>query len=100
VKRRLPLRRYRFLEGESLDDIIANIKAGQTGYELEHKYYALVKGNKSKARDAAYNLLKLPLVGTFENKNKDAVKIFNALLFVLSHPVKIKPRTGIVMRAA
>jgi hypothetical protein len=88
------------LEGESLDDIITNIKAGRPSYELVYKHHTTVKGNKSKARDAAYKLLKLLLVGTFENENKDAVKIFNAVLFVLSHPGTFKRRNRIVTRAA
>lgn len=88
------------LKDEALDDVIKDIKAGKTGYELEYKYYRAVKGNKSKARDAAYKLLNLLLVGTFEDENKDAAKIFNAVLFVLSHSATFKWRTRVVIRAA
>jgi hypothetical protein len=90
----------RILDGVVLDNIIKDLKAGKTDYELEYKYYKAVKGNKSKARDAAYKLLNLLLVGTFENENKDAAKIFNAVLFVLSHSATFKLRTRAVVRAA
>jgi hypothetical protein len=88
------------LDGAVLNDIVKDLKAGKMDYELEYKYYNAVKGNKSKARDAAYKLLNLLLVGTFENENKDAAKDFDAVLFVLSHPGTFKWRTRAVMRAA
>lgn len=59
-----------------------------------------MKGNKSKARDAAYKLLNLLLVGTFEIENKDGAKVSDVVLFVLSHPGTFEWRTRAVMRAA
>jgi hypothetical protein len=86
------------LRGQSLDDIFADVKAGKTEYELEYKYYTAVKGNKAKARDAAFRLLYLLLLGEFQNEHRDAMKMFNAVVFVVSHPGTFKWRTRTVVR--
>jgi hypothetical protein len=51
-----------------VDEIFADLKACKTDYELEYKCYLAVKGNKSKARDAAFKLLYLILVGEFRDE--------------------------------
>lgn len=55
------------LGGEGISDIITYLKAGKTEYELDYKYYTPIKGNNSKARDAAFKLLYLMLLGELEN---------------------------------
>lgn len=59
-----------------------------------------VKGDKSKARDAAYRLLYLILVGEFRDENKDCMKVYNAVLFIVSHSGTFKWKTKTVIREA
>ena len=58
------------------------------------------KGGKSKARDAAFRLLYLILLGEFEDEKKDGDKAYNAVLFVVSHPGTFKWRTRTIVLAA
>ena len=76
----------------SFNEIIANLKAGRTDYELE--------GNKRLARDTAFQLLFLMLHGQFEDEVKDSAKLFNAVEFVVSHSGTFKYLTRPVIRAA
>ncbi|KUL84886.1 hypothetical protein ZTR_08248 [Talaromyces verruculosus] len=88
------------LGGQSLDDIIVRLKAGKTDYELEYKHYRAIKGDKSTARDAAFQLLFLILLCDFKNPAKDSNQVFNAVLFVVSHSGTFKWRIRTVVRAA
>ncbi|KFZ07378.1 hypothetical protein V501_06515 [Pseudogymnoascus sp. VKM F-4519 (FW-2642)] len=88
------------LGGQSLNEVIDDLKSGKNDYELEYKYYRTIKGNKSKARDAAYKLLHLILNGKFEDETKDSVKVHNAVMFLVSHANTFKWRTRKVVRAA
>jgi hypothetical protein len=88
------------LGGEYIDDIFTDLKSGRDDFELEHKRYRKVRGNKTKARDTAFKLLYLILLGEFKNEEKDSNKIFNAVLFVVSHPNTFKSKTREVVRAA
>ncbi|KAF2790656.1 hypothetical protein K505DRAFT_351833 [Melanomma pulvis-pyrius CBS 109.77] len=88
------------LDGQSLDDIFTELKRCKIDLEPEYDYYFFIKGGKSKARDAAYKLLYLLFLGDFENETKDAAKMFNAVLFVVSHSATFKWRARVVIRAA
>jgi hypothetical protein len=88
------------LADQYIDEIFADLKACKTDYELEYKNYIAIKGNKSKARDAAFKLLYLVLIGEFRDENKDCVKVYNAVLFVVSHSATFKWKTRTVVRAA
>ncbi|KAH5520208.1 hypothetical protein HBI29_059360 [Parastagonospora nodorum] len=88
------------LAGQYIDEIFADLKACKIDYELEYKRYLAIKGNKSKARDAAFKLLYLILVGEFRDENMDCMKVFNAVLFVVSHSATFKWKTRTVIRAA
>lgn len=83
-----------------MDEIFANLKVGRTEYELEYKRYRPVKGNKRLARDTAFKLLYLILLGQFKDETKDSAKVFNAVLFVVSHSGTFKYRTRSMIRAA
>ena len=82
------------LGGQSANEIFSDLKSCKANYDLE------LKGNKSKARDAAFKLLYLILLGEFEDETKDSIKVFNAVLFVVSHPGTFKWRTRSMVRAA
>jgi hypothetical protein len=88
------------LDGQSINEIINDLKTGKDDYDLEYKRYRKIKGNKSKARDTAFKLLYFILLGEFQDETKDSAKIFNAVLFVVSHSGTFKWRTRTVVRAA
>jgi hypothetical protein len=88
------------LENQDINSIFANLKSCKTDWELGYKNYRAVKGNKSKACDAAFKLVYLMLLGEFEDENKDCAKAFNAVLFVVSHSATFKKRASGVTRAA
>jgi hypothetical protein len=83
-----------------VDEIFTDLKACKTDYELEYKRYLAVQGNKSKARDAAFRLLYLILIADLRDENKDCMKVFNAVLFIVSHSAAFKWKTRTVIRAA
>jgi len=82
------------LGGQSINEIFNDLRSGKSDLELEYE------GNKSKARDTAFKLLYLILLGEFKDETMDGVKIFNAVLFLVSHPGTFKWRTRRVVRAA
>lgn len=88
------------LEGQSIDDIIDRLKVGKTTYELDYKHYRATAGDKSTARDAAFQLLFLILLFDFKDPTKDSSKVFDAVLFVVSHSGTFKWRIRTVVRAA
>jgi hypothetical protein len=86
---------YDFLQvdvckGRTLSEIIQDLKAGQ-GYDEDR--------DKSKARDAAFKLLYSVLQDTFQSNDKHRNTIFNAVLFVVSHPGTFKWKTRNAVRA-
>lgn len=86
------------LGGQSINEIFTDLKSGKNDYE--YGSYREIKGNKSKARDTAFKLLYLILLGEFQDETKDSAKVFNAVLFVVSHWGTFKWRTRSVVRAA
>lgn len=83
-----------------MDSIVQDIKSGKPQYELEYKYYRRVRSSKSPARDAAFRLLYLILTAHFQSEVADSQKVYNAVLFVVSHFAIFKYRTRKVVRAA
>jgi hypothetical protein len=86
------------LSGLSIDWVIANLKVGKADYDPEER--RPIPGNKGLARDTAFQLLYLILYAQFEDEAKDSAKLFNAVMFVVSHPGTFKYRTKRVVRAA
>ena len=86
------------LGGMSMEKIIANLKVGRADYDPEERRQ--IRGNKSLARDTAFQLLHLILYAQLEDDKKDSMKLFNAVVFVVSHPGTFKYRTKRVIRAA
>jgi hypothetical protein len=83
-----------------IDEIFADLKACKTNHDFEDEDYIDIKDDKAKARDAAFKLLYLISVGEFRNENKDSTKVFNAVLFIVSHYATFKWKTRTVIRAA
>jgi hypothetical protein len=88
------------LSGQSINEIFPDLKSGKNDYERDYGRYQEIKGDKSKARDTAFKLLYLILLGEFKNEAKDAAKLFNAVLYVVSHSGTFKWRTRTAVRAA
>lgn len=74
------------------------MRACKTDYELEYKRYRAVRGDKSRARDAAFRLLFLIIRGEFSDEKKDPAKVYNAVLFVVSHSGTFKQGTRTAVR--
>lgn len=77
------------LASQTVDGVIDDLKTCKIEYEL-----------KSKARDAAFRFLYLLLLSDLEAEPNVASKVFDATLFVVSHPGTFKIRTRRVVRAA
>ena len=88
------------LGGRSINDVIKDLKSCKSDYELEYKHYREIKGDKSKARDAAFGLLYLMLLGDLKDESSAGNKIFNAVVFIVSHSGTFKSRTRKAVRAA
>jgi hypothetical protein len=86
------------LSGLSIDEVIANLKVGKADYDPEER--RTIRGNKGLARDTAFQLLYMILYAQFEDETKDSMKLFNAVMFVVSHPGTFKYRTKRVVRVA
>jgi hypothetical protein len=94
---------YKFLEvdvlsGMSIDEVIANLKLGKADYDPEER--RAIPGDKSLARDTAFQLLCLILHVQLEDETKTRMKLFNAVMFVVSHPGTFKYHTKRVIRVA
>ncbi|KAI4641844.1 uncharacterized protein J4E79_011615 [Alternaria viburni] len=85
------------LDKRRIDQIFSDLRLCRIDWDPENED---TKGVKSKARDAAFRLLYLILLGEFEDDKMNGDKAYNAVLFVLSHPATFKSRTRTVVRAA
>lgn len=79
-------------KGRTLGEIIKDLKAGQGSSYDEDR-------DRSKARDAAFKLVYSILQDTFQSNDKHKNTIFNAVLFVVSHPGTFKWKTRNAVRA-
>ena len=86
------------LGGQSINEIFRDLKSGQSDYDREERRE--IKGDKSRARDTAFKLLYLILLSDFKDEMQDSAKVFNAVLYLVSHAATFKLRTRSVVRAA
>ena len=86
------------LSGLSIDEVIANLKVGKADYDPEER--RPIPGNKSLARDTALQLLYLIIHAQLRDETKDSMKLYNAVMFVVSHPGTFKHSTKRVIRVA
>lgn len=78
-------------KGRTINEIIKDLKAGQEDYDGYR--------DKSKARDAAFKLVYFISRDTFQSNDKHKNTIFNAVLFVVSHPRTFNWKTRNAVRA-
>ncbi|KAF4534676.1 Pantothenate transporter [Lasiodiplodia theobromae] len=88
------------LQQQTVKGLFEDLREGKGSYECEYKRSVFVKGDKKKARDAAFKLLYLILRADFESDVKDSQLVYNAVLFVVSHRGIFKYRIRKMVRAA
>jgi len=88
------------VQDRSIRDIMKDMRSGKDDYETEYRRSYKIKGDKSKARDAAFALLYLLLVGDFKSEVHDSQMMYQAVLFIVSHRAIFKYRTRKIVRAA
>lgn len=88
------------VQNRSIQDIMKDMTSGKDDYETEHRRSYKIKGDKSKARDAAFALLFLLSVGEFNSEVRDSQTTYQAVLFIVSHRAIFKYRTRKVVREA
>lgn len=86
--------------GRSVPEIGKDLKAGRNEYEVEYKRCIVIKGDKSKARDAAFVLLYVILMEELEDTARLSNQFFGLVQFVLTHRRTFKLKTRRVIRAA
>ena len=86
------------LGGQSINEIFRDLKSGQSDYDYEERRET--NSDKSRARDTAFKLLYLILLGDFKDETRDSAKVFNAVLYLVSHAATFKGRTRSIVRAA
>ncbi|EEP79559.1 geranylgeranyl pyrophosphate synthetase [Uncinocarpus reesii 1704] len=88
------------LNGQTIREIFNELRSCKADYEREYGRCRVIEGNKSTARDAAFKLLYLMLLGAFDGEIKNRATIFDAVLFLVSHPGTFKWKTRSIIRAA
>jgi hypothetical protein len=48
--------------------------AGKSDYEREYRRYRQIRGDESRARDTAFKLIYLILLGNFEDETRDSAR--------------------------
>ncbi len=83
---------------QKLQDVVKELKTGDDDYDPEERMK--IKGSKGGARNAAFTLLYLFLVGEFESSVRDSAVAYNAVLYIVSHRRKFKYKTRRMVREA
>jgi hypothetical protein len=82
----------------NLQEIVKELKTGDNDYDPEER--RTIVGWKGRARNAAFTLLYLFLVGESEWHARDRTVAYNAVQYVVSHGRKFKYRTRKMVREA
>ena len=88
------------LEGRSIDMISQDLKSGKGWYDTDWKRPVFIKGNKATARDSSFRLLYLLLTTELEDEAKTRQKMYQAVLFIVSHCGIFKYRARKTIRIA
>jgi hypothetical protein len=86
------------LEGRKLSDLLKDMRRGKSDYDPEEK--TEISAVKSVARDSAFRLLYMFLLGEFESEASASNMAYNCALFVVSHYGIFKSKTRIMVREA
>lgn len=88
------------LGGRSIDAISQDLKSGKGWYDTDYKRPIYVNGNKTTARDSSFRLLYLLLKAELEDETKTRQKMYQAVLFIVSHRRIFKHHARKTIRAA
>ncbi|KAJ5498518.1 hypothetical protein N7453_007569 [Penicillium expansum] len=80
------------LSGRNIRSIMDELRSGKDDWDERNV--------KSPARDSAFRLLYLFLLGDFESDVKDSNMAYNATMFVVSHPRTFEYRIRKIVRTA
>lgn len=86
------------LGGRKMRDIMSDMRRGKSEWDPEDRME--IKGLKSLARDSAFQLLYLFVLGEFGSEAWDSNMGYNAALFVVSHCGIFRHRTRKMVREA
>ncbi|KAF6828515.1 geranylgeranyl pyrophosphate synthetase [Colletotrichum plurivorum] len=86
------------LGGRKLGEVYGDIRNGQ--YNWGYKERGEMGGPKTIARDSAFRLVYLFLMGEFESDVRESKTAFQATLFVISHPSIFMCKTRKMVRKA
>ncbi|KAI1806977.1 hypothetical protein F4811DRAFT_550207 [Daldinia bambusicola] len=86
------------LAGQKLGDIMDDLRKCKSDYDYCDG--TGFRGDKSLARDAAFRLLYIFLLGEFKSEARDRAMAYNTALFVVSHPGTFGPKTRKMVREA
>lgn len=86
------------LSGRDLKAIMKDLREGQSDWDPEERH--VINGNKALARDSAFRLLYMFLLGEFQSNNKDSITAYNAAIYVVSHAKTFKSRARKMVREA
>ncbi|RYO86982.1 hypothetical protein DL764_008924 [Monosporascus ibericus] len=86
------------LGGRNLHAIMQDMRKAKSDWDREERRE--IKGLKTVARDSAFRLMYVFLLGEFGDDVKDSNMAFNITLFVVSHPSIFRYRTRKMIRAA
>ncbi|OTB09266.1 hypothetical protein M426DRAFT_18641 [Hypoxylon sp. CI-4A] len=86
------------LAGRKLPDIVRDFRKAKSDYDPQERRE--IKGNKNLARDSAFKLLYMFLLGEFQSDARDSNAAYNATLFVVSHRGIFKHKTRKMVREA
>ena len=73
------------LGGRSIASISEDLKSGKGWYDDAYRPPLFVRGQKERARDSAFRLLYLLLKADLEDEPKTRQKMYEAVLFIVSH---------------
>lgn len=86
------------LGGRNMKQILKDMRKGKADYDPEER--RTIPGTKSLARDSAFRLLYVFLLGEFASDARDSNMAYNATLFVVSHRAIFKYKTRNMVREA
>ncbi|OTA92296.1 hypothetical protein M434DRAFT_74775, partial [Hypoxylon sp. CO27-5] len=84
--------------GRKIHDIMLDFRGAKNDYDKQERRE--IQGNRSLARDSAFRLLYLFLLGEFESGARDSNAAYQATLFVVSHPRIFRYRTRKMVKEA
>ena len=83
-----------------MDAINQDLRSGKGWYETDYKRPVYVKGNRKLARDSSFRLLYLLIRVELDDETKTRQKIYQAVLFVVSHRAIFKHHARKIIMAA